>query len=440
MKFRSVVWIALGLVLICAALLSGMYPTRAQSGESSCITCHETQAKNPVRAKGEWHIDHSTLACEVCHAGDPSAASMEAAHAEQVTDPLAAGISCSLCHPDDSSERIANYQALITPEPSPTIELPTPTEQSEGCWVVATACANTGTGGGTGLIVEPTAVVTVSIADMEATAMAPALATPIPTIIAAAPTQTVSAAAAASPNSTTPLGGASGSNGSFSWLKMLQFTRGPLFKAAFWFFIIGMLFRLVQALRAGWKHRVAIDKTGRAAGVGKSFLSGLLVLPFIPGLKGAFQRKPVVYLAGGLFHMGLLAVLLFSKTHMSAWKSQIGFGWPVLPAEWVHWLAAIGVVAMVALLINRLLDPVLRLISGPAEWLNWLLVFLPMATGFVLARKLLLPYEVSFSIHMLLVDILLIWIPLSRISHFAFYFFSRAIHGVEFNTHRVVTP
>jgi hypothetical protein len=26
----------------------------------------------------------------------------------------------------------------------------------------------------------------------------------------------------------------------------------------------------------------------------------------------------------------------------------------------------------------------------------------------------------------------LIWIPLSRISHFIFYFFARAIHGQEF--------
>jgi len=33
---------------------------------------------------------------------------------------------------------------------------------------------------------------------------------------------------------------------------------------------------------------------------------------------------------------------------------------------------------------------------------------------------------------MLAVDVLLIWIPLSRISHFMFYFFARTIHGQEF--------
>jgi hypothetical protein len=33
---------------------------------------------------------------------------------------------------------------------------------------------------------------------------------------------------------------------------------------------------------------------------------------------------------------------------------------------------------------------------------------------------------------MLSVDLLLVWIPLSRIAHFMFYFISRSIHGLEF--------
>lgn len=406
MKFRSIVWFAIGLILLSAAVLAVVrQPALAQSGESACIACHETQAKKPIRAAGQWHIQHNTLACEICHGGDPAATTQEAAHVGQIADPLAVGTACNMCHPDASQEKIAGYQALITPEAVAPENSGSPLD--EGCWIVSTACAET-----PAPTFEPSAVITT--------------------------TQAISSTIAAPSIGGSTTGGSTGSG--FSWMKMLQFTRGPLFTVAFWFFVIGMLLRLVQALRAGWKHRAAIDKTGRASGVGRSFASGLLVLPFIPGLKGAFQRRPVIYLAGGLFHLGLLTVILFSRTHMTAWKSQIGFGWPVLHSAAIGWLAAIGVAAMLALLIYRLVDPVLRLISGPAEWLNWLLVFLPMATGIVLANKLWLPYEVSFSIHMLLVDILLIWIPLSRISHFAFYFFSRAIHGVEFMTRRVVTP
>jgi hypothetical protein len=81
----------------------------------------------------------------------------------------------------------------------------------------------------------------------------------------------------------------------------------------------------------------------------------------------------------------------------------------------------------------------MRLISGPSEWANWTLVFLPMVSGYMLTHHMFFRYEVLFSIHMLVVDILLIWIPLSRISHFIFYFFARTIHGVEFGK-RAVNP
>ena len=55
---------------------------------------------------------------------------------------------------------------------------------------------------------------------------------------------------------------------------------------------------------------------------------------------------------------------------MLVWKSLLGFGWPTLPLPIVDWLAAGAIVAMIALFINRLVNPVLKLISGPAEWLN----------------------------------------------------------------------
>jgi hypothetical protein len=40
---------------------------------------------------------------------------------------------------------------------------------------------------------------------------------------------------------------------------------------------------------------------------------------------------------------------------------------------------------------------------------------------------------------MLSINVMLIWIPFSRIPHFMFYFFSRTIHGTEFGK-RAVSP
>jgi hypothetical protein len=112
---------------------------------------------------------------------------------------------------------------------------------------------------------------------------------------------------------------------------------------------------------------------------------------------------------------------------MLVWKSLLRL--PTTFAD-VDWIAAVGIVAMVA--SSSTAGSTVLGLSGPAEWLNWLFVFVPMVTGYLMTHHLFFPYEVLFSLHMLSVDLLLIWIPFSRISHFMFYFFSRTIHGVEF--------
>jgi hypothetical protein len=200
-----------------------------------------------------------------------------------------------------------------------------------------------------------------------------------------------------------------------------------------------MFYRLVRVLMLGWGNDRVRDRGSKAAGVVKTYLKAILVWPFIPWVKRTFDRNPVIYLAGGLFHLALFAVLILGTAHMLVWKSLLGFGWPTLPLPIVDWLAAVGIVAMLGLLIHRIVNPVMKLITGPAEWANWAVVFLPMATGYIMTHHLFFRYEVLFSLHMLAVDLLLIWIPFSRIGHFMFYFFSRSIHGAEFGR-RAVNP
>jgi nitrate reductase gamma subunit len=223
------------------------------------------------------------------------------------------------------------------------------------------------------------------------------------------------------------------------WNDVLEFARGPFFQAALLVFVAGMLYRLTRVVLLGWAPDRVPNKGSKLGGVAKSYAKGLLILPFVPWVKNTFDKNPVTYLAGGLFHLGLFIVIFLGTAHMLVWKSLLGFGWPTLPLPVVDWFAAGGIVALIALLINRLVNSVLRLISGPAEWLNWLIVFLPMVTGYIMTHHLFFPYETLFSLHMLAVDVLLIWIPLSHISHFMFYFFSRTIHGAQFGK-RAVSP
>jgi nitrate reductase gamma subunit len=213
---------------------------------------------------------------------------------------------------------------------------------------------------------------------------------------------------------------------------LLAFARGPLFYAALLVFVAGMGYRLVRILLLPWGSDLVPAKRSKLGGVVRSFLKGILIWPFIPWVKGTFGRRPVVYIAGGILHLGLIAVVIFGTAHMLVWKDLLGFGWYTLPLPIVDWVAAITLVALLVLALNRVANPVSRQLTRASDWFNLLFVFLPFLTGYFLAHHLALRYEAMFAIHVLTVDVLLVWIPLSRISHFMFYFISRAIHGAEF--------
>ncbi len=216
-----------------------------------------------------------------------------------------------------------------------------------------------------------------------------------------------------------------------NWQEILEFSRGPMFYGALLFFLAGMAYRLFAVISLGWSKDLAKPRGSKGAGVVKSFLRGGIIFPFFPREKSAYANNPIVYIAGGLFHLSLFVVVVLGTAHMLVWKSLVGIGWPTLPLPIVDWMAAVGIIAMVALIVNRAVHPVMKLLTGPAEVMSWLFVFLPMLTGYMMTHHMFFPYEVLYSLHMISINVMLVWIPLSRISHFMFYFFSRTQHGVE---------
>lgn len=205
----------------------------------------------------------------------------------------------------------------------------------------------------------------------------------------------------------------------------LQFVRGPMFNAALLFFIAGMFYRLVSVIALGWSRNHVPAKSSRVGGSLWNMLRSFIIFPFWPRIKESAARNPVTYMAGGFFHLALFIVVFLGTAHMLMWKSVIGISWPTLPMPIIDFFAAIGIISMFVLLLNRLNSPVLRLLSGVPDYLNLLVVFLPFLTGYFMTHRLLLRYEEMYTLHVLTVNILLVWIPLSRISHFMFYFITK---------------
>lgn len=223
------------------------------------------------------------------------------------------------------------------------------------------------------------------------------------------------------------------------WSSRMEFVRGPLFYFAVLFFIAGMAYRLIGVLALGWRKDQTPSKGSKFGGAVLAFVKSVIIWPFLPRIGETAARNPITYFAGGLFHLGLFVTVFLGAAHMLVWKSLIGIGWPTLPLPVIDWLAAIAVISMIVLAFNRALNPVLKLLSKPADFFNLLFVFLPMVTGYFLTHRLFLPYEQMFTLHVFSVDLMLIWIPLSRISHFIFYFYTKARHGARF-AQRGATP
>lgn len=210
-----------------------------------------------------------------------------------------------------------------------------------------------------------------------------------------------------------------------NWSDILAFARGPMFTGAFLFFIAGMVYRLVSVVGLGWRKNYVPAKSNRTLGATFNLLRVGIIFPFWPRLRDAGARNPITFMAGGFFHFAFFVVIFFGAAHMLAWKSVLGFGWPTLPLPIVDFFAAVGIIAIIALYLNRINSPVLRLLSRPPDYFNLLFVFLPFITGFFMTHRFVLRYEEMYAIHVITVNLLLIYIPLSRISHFMFYFITK---------------
>ena len=108
----------LGMLLLAGLLIAWpASPASAQCGSqaSSCKSCHEVQAQDPVNADGTgWHQSHAFGDfCYMCHAGNPQSTVKEESHIGMV-DPLSdVNAACAQCHPADLMERAQVYASTL---------------------------------------------------------------------------------------------------------------------------------------------------------------------------------------------------------------------------------------------------------------------------------------------------------------------------------------
>ena len=221
-------------------------------------------------------------------------------------------------------------------------------------------------------------------------------------------------------------------------MDLLAFARGPGMYWATTVFVIGVLWRLVGILLLRRKKDLS-EPRNRAAWKGLRLI-GLRSWPRKEFLGGTAFGE----IMGYTFHIGFFVALFLYLPHILFFediaksliginfKRVFGFGWPYLPGGVIYFFSAVSLAALIAVLIHRIASPVKRMLSNFDDYFSWLVTIAPVATGMLAYSHFGAPYPTLLALHLLSVELLMVWFPFGKLMHAFTIFAARGIQGVKF--------
>ena len=207
-------------------------------------------------------------------------------------------------------------------------------------------------------------------------------------------------------------------------MALLEFARGPalLFSAAV--LVLGLAWRLYRIFRR--PARVDHSEPRR-----RGFALGGLYAVFAKMLPPRGVKVRGAQMANAYaYHLALALVVFGYAPHIAFIERHLGIAWPALPDALFYAAAGVAIVGLLIALIRRLSHPVLRLLSGFDDYFSWFVTMAPLVTGMALLPAPAAP--VPLAVHLLSLELLLIWLPFGRLAHAALVFVSRWRTGADF--------
>lgn len=196
-----------------------------------------------------------------------------------------------------------------------------------------------------------------------------------------------------------------------SEIEFLNWVRGQGFQIAIIIFIAGVIIRFAEILLLGRKTNLAEAKGSEMGGGLRT-----IVTRSVPD-GSTLKRSTFTIVAGYIFHIGLFVTIFLFAPHILMFKDVIGFGWPSIPTPIVDALAVITIIALLAILVHRMRDNVLRFITTTEDYLVWLLTILPLITGYIAFHRIGMTAPTLLAIHILSVELLLVAFPFTKLMH-----------------------
>ncbi|HWJ04472.1 MAG TPA: hypothetical protein VNS57_01625 [Steroidobacteraceae bacterium] len=211
-------------------------------------------------------------------------------------------------------------------------------------------------------------------------------------------------------------------------MTLLEFARGPGLQWSLAIFALGVIWRLVGSF-------LLARKRDRSKPAGTSYVKAGLRAMIMRSAPPHELEKNIQFqhYSGYAWHLGFFATLLLFGPHIPFFKQFLGFGWPALPNTVVLVIAGITLAILIALVVRRIVHPVMKQISSTDDWISVFLVILPFVTGFASYAHLQIGqirYEDLLAAHILSVEAMLVWFPFSKLMHMFYAFPARFQVGV----------
>ncbi|MBW1810508.1 MAG: hypothetical protein JRJ87_20085 [Deltaproteobacteria bacterium] len=200
----------------------------------------------------------------------------------------------------------------------------------------------------------------------------------------------------------------------------LEWARGPAFRVSIVIMFLGLarVFALNTISIAILVRRA--KKNQRKVSYGSIAVATLKwMFPF----KKTFERRALFSITSLVFHVAIIVTPVFLGAHILLWERGLGFVWPAVSNAVADVLTVIGIVAGLAIFIQRLGARSSRAISRLQDYLWPLLITTVFASGFLAMHPTLNPlsYQAAMLVHVISGDLILVLIPFSKLSHIALF-------------------
>jgi nitrate reductase gamma subunit len=210
-------------------------------------------------------------------------------------------------------------------------------------------------------------------------------------------------------------------------MDLLDFARGPALQVAAYILVAGIIWRLVGIIML--KEKPEFSDPRKPGG-----LMAALKVIYTRSFTAAPFKRATLYpkMLGYVLHLGFFVVIFLFVPHIVFFEGFLGFDWPGVPNNVIYLSGVATVVAGLALLVRRLTDPVLKLISNFDDYFSWFVTMLPIVTGLIMPVRMGVRYETLLAIHILSVAVLMIWLPFGKLGHSFLVFVTRGTTGMVF--------